>query len=278
MRSKITQEELSSSCNLGAKLPFMITIKTPEEIKTLREGGKILAQILHELSLFVAPGVSTKDINDIVNKLCKEHDAVPVFLHYRPHGAPRPYPASICVSINDEIVHGIPNEKPRILKGGDVVSLDMGIKYKGLITDSAITVGVGTIDAKAKKLLEATEKGLYAAIDAAKVGAKTGDIGYALEKCVKPYGFGLPVELGGHGVGYAVHEDPFIPNFGKKGQGPAMKPGMVVAIEPMVNEGTADTIIDDDGYTFRTADGKRSAHFEHTIVITESGPEILTKL
>ena len=164
----------------------MITIKTKEEIEILRQGGKILADILADLASFVAPGITTMQINDRVNKLCKEKDATPVFLNYKPDGAPRPYPASICVSINDEVVHGIPNEKPRVLKEGDVVSLDMGILYKKLITDSAVTVGVGKIDAKAEKLLKINEQALYAGIDAAVVGAHTGDIGYAVEKVVKP--------------------------------------------------------------------------------------------
>ncbi len=256
----------------------MITIKTPEDIKTLRQAGRYLAEILTALSEKIKTGVSTKEIDDWTMDLCKEREVVPVFLGYKPHGAPRPYPAAICVSINEEVVHGIPNEKPKILKEGDVVSLDMGISFKDLIVDSAVTVGVGAIDAKAKKLLEATEKALYIGIEAAKVGAKTGDIGYAIEKFIKPKGLSLPIELGGHGVGYSVHEDPFIANFGKKGQGPALKEGMVIAIEPMVNEGTARVIFGADGYTVRTADSKRSAHFEHTIVITKNGPEILTKL
>jgi methionyl aminopeptidase len=255
-----------------------ITIKTKEEIEILREGGKILARILNELKEKAVPGVDTNALNDVANELCKKYGATPTFLNYLPHGAPRPYPASLCVSINDEVVHGIPNEKPRILKEGDVVSLDMGIKYKNLITDSAITVGVGKIDAQAQRLLKINEQALYAGIDAAVVGAHTGDIGDAVEKIVKPAGFSLPVELGGHGVGYEVHEDPFIANFGKKGQGPVLKPGMVICIEPMVNEGKAKIIFEDDGYTVRTADGKRSSHFEHTVAITESGPEILTKL
>lgn len=255
-----------------------INVKTTEEIEILKEGGIILARILDGLKAMVAPGVSTTELNDLANELCKKYDATPTFLNYKPYGAPRPYPASLCVSINDEVVHGIPNEKDRILKEGDVVSLDMGVKYKNLITDSAVTVGVGSIDAKAEKLLKITKQALYAGIDAAKVGAHTGDIGDAVEKIVKPAGLSLPVELGGHGVGYEVHEDPFIANFGKKGQGPVLKPGMVICIEPMVNEGTARIIFEDDGYTVRTADGKRSAHFEHTIAITESGPVILTTL
>ncbi len=255
----------------------MISLKTKDEIEILKEGGHILATILAELKKAAVPGVTTESLNELANDLCAKYKATPVFLGYKPYGAPRPYPASVCISINDEIVHGIPNEKERILQDGDVVSIDMGVKYKNLITDSAITVGVGKVDAKAKKLLDATEKALYKGIEAAKLGATTGDIGYAVEKFIKPLGFSLPVELGGHGVGYEVHEDPFIANFGKKGQGPALKAGMVIAIEPMVNEGSAGTTQDDDGYTFRTTDGKRSAHFEHTIAITESGPEILTQ-
>ena len=256
----------------------MITIKTEADIKILRQAGRYLAEILAELSSKIKPGVSTKEIDSLTMKLCKERNVVPVFLGYKPYGAPRPYPAAICVSINEEVVHGIPNEKPKILKEGDIVSLDMGISYKDLVVDSAVTVGVGNIDSKAKKLLESTEKALYIGIDAAVVGAKTGDIGYAIEKFIKPKGLSLPVELGGHGVGYSIHEDPFIANFGRKSQGPALKEGMVIAIEPMVNEGTARIIFGADGYTVRTADGKRSAHFEHTVAITKNGPEILTRL
>ena len=256
----------------------MITIKSSEEIKTLREAGRHLAQILTDISAKIKPGVSTNDINEWTLALCKDLDVVPVFLGYTPHGARRPYPGALCVSVNDEVVHGIPNEKPKTLKEGDIVSLDMGITYKEFVVDSAVTVAVGNIDAVAKKLLDATEKALYIGIEAAKIGAKTGDIGYAIEKYIKPKGFSLPVELGGHGVGYSVHEDPFIANFGKKGQGPALQEGMVIAIEPMVNEGTARVKFSSDGYTVTTADGKRSAHFEHTIAITKNGPEILTKL
>jgi methionyl aminopeptidase len=256
----------------------MITIKTPEEIKILKEGGIILSRILNGLKEKVAPGVRTGELNELANALCKQYEVTPTFLNYKPDCAPRPYPASLCVSINEEVVHGIPNEKERILKDGDIVALDMGIKYKNLITDSAITVAVGKVDQRGEKLIKITEQALYAAIDAAKVGARTGDLGDAIEKVVKPSGFSLPIELGGHGVGYSVHEDPFIANFGKKGQGPVLKPGMVIAIEPMVNEGTARIVFEDDGYTVKTADGKRSAHFEHTIAITEKGPEILTQL
>lgn len=256
----------------------MVKLKTPEQIQIMREGGKILASILADVAKEATEGISTKELNDYVNELCEKYEVTPVFLNYTPYGANRPYPASICISINDEIVHGIPNESPRLLSEGDVVTLDAGISYKGLIVDSAVTVIVGEGDTKAKKLLEATERALYAGIDAAKVGNRTGDIGAAIEKTVKPYGFGIPEELGGHGVGESVHEDPFIPNFGKPGEGVLLKNGMVFAIEPMLNEGTKKIVLGRDGYTYKTADGKRSAHFEHTVAIVDGEAEILTRL
>lgn len=256
----------------------MVILKTEEQIEIMRMGGKFLAEILNNLKGKAVPGVSTKDLNDLANAMCKERNVVPVFLNYTPYGANRPYPASLCLSINDEVVHGIPNENPKILKDGDVVSLDMGIKFNGLVVDSAITVISGEGDEKAKKLLEACERALYAGIDSAKVGNKTGDIGHAIEKTVKPYGFSLPEELGGHGLGETVHEDPFIPNFGKPKQGVSIKNGMTFAIEPMVNEGTKKIFLDRDGYTYRTVDGKRSAHFEHTVAIVDGEAEILTSL
>lgn len=256
----------------------MVRLKSEEEIKKLRQGGKILAAILHEIAGRVRPGGNTIELNDLANELCRQNKVVPVFLNYQPDGAPRPYPASICISINDEIVHGIPNKgKGKVLRDGDIISLDMGIAHNGMIVDSAITVPVGQIDSAAEKLLAATKEALIAGVKAARAGSRTGDIGAAIETVSTRNGFSLPEELGGHGVGYAVHEDPFIPNFGKPGQGVVLKPGMVIAIEPMLNEGTKETTVDKDGYTFRTADGKRSAHFEHTVVITEREAEILTK-
>ena len=244
----------------------------------MREGGRILAGILEAVKEKTVPGASTKDLNEYANELCKKHGVIPVFLNYTPYGADRPFPASICISLNDEIVHGIPNEKPRILKEGDVVSLDMGITHKGLIVDSAVSVIAGVGDPIAKKLLKVTEEALYAGIDAAKVGKRTGDIGHAIENAVLPQGFSLPEELGGHGVGESVHEDPFIPNFGKPKEGVLLKDGMVFAIEPMVNEGSKKLYLDKDGYTYRTADGKRSAHFEHTVAMVNGEAEILTRL
>jgi methionyl aminopeptidase len=256
----------------------MVTIKTKEEIEILREGGKRLAFLLQEVGKACKPGVSTNELNDLADKIAREKGDVSSYIGYKPHGAKRAYPANICVSINDEVVHGIPNENPKILKEGDIVSLDMCLTHKGLITDSAITVAVGKVDETAKKLLAITEESLYAGIKAAKGNKNVGDIGFAVERVAKANGFSVVEELCGHGVGYKVHEDPYIPNYGDRGTGAKLVPGMVIAIEPMLNEGDKDVYLADDGYTYKTVDGKRSAHFEHTIVITSKGAEILTQI
>lgn len=255
-----------------------IIIKTKEEIELLREGGKNLATVLYKLKEKVAPGISTKDLDLYTEKLIREMGDTPAFLNYRPEGATTPFPASLCVSVNDEVVHGIPR-KNRILKDGDIVSLDLGIKHKNLFTDMAITVPVGKISDKNLKLLQITEQALQIGIDAAQAGNTIGDIGFAIENFVHSQGrYGIVEVLAGHGVGRAIHEDPFIPNFGKKGKGAKLVPGMVVALEPMINLGTKNVTIDDDDWTFRTADRKPSAHFEHTILIIEGEAEILTKM
>ncbi len=255
-----------------------ISIKTQAEIEILREGGKRLAFILLELSQAVKPGVSTQALEDLARRLVDEGGDKSAFLNYTPKGAKRPYPAALCVSINDEIVHGIPNEKPKILKEGDIVSLDMGLIHKGLFTDSAITVPVGKIDETAKRLLADTKQALFEGIKAVKEGNYVRDISYAIERYVRPKRYGIVEELCGHGVGYKVHEDPFIPNYCLDGKSDRLRAGMVIAIEPMLNEGSKHIILDDDGYTYRTKDGKRSAHFEHTVVVTKNGAEILTIL
>lgn len=242
----------------------------------LKDGGSRLAFILNEMARQVAPGVKVKDLNTFAHELMIQGGDSSAFLNYQPWGANRPYPASICVSINDEVVHGIPNERDRALKEGDIVSLDAGLKHKGLFTDMAITVGVGEIDKKAKRLLQTTERSLYVGIEAIKAGRRVGEIGIAIEKFVKPKHFGIVETLSGHGVGYHVHEDPYVPNFKMKSLGPIMRAGLVLAIEPMLNEGGSGVVLDRDGYTYKTADGSRSAHFEHTIVVTEDGAEILT--
>ena len=259
----------------------MIIIKTKEEIETIREGCKNLAIVLNKVKEKVAVGISTKDLDIYAEKIIREMGDVPAFLNYRPEGASTPFPATLCVSVNDEVVHGIPN-KNRILKEGDIVSIDLGTKHKGLFTDMAMTVPVGKVSDKNLKLLEVTEKALYVGINAALGGNTVGDIGYAIEKFVRSQEngqkYGIVEVLAGHGVGRAIHEDPFVPNFGKKGTGAKLMPGMIIAIEPMLNLGTKNVTIDDDDWTFRTADKKPSAHFEHTILITEGEPEILTQI
>lgn len=256
----------------------MITIKTKEDIQILREGGKRHAEILLALKEMVNPGMSARALDEEAHRMIIEGGDTPAFLNYQPSGASRPFPASLCVSINDEVVHGIPNEHEKILKEGDIVTLDLGLIHKGLITDAAITVPVGKISKELEELLTVTEKALMAGIRAAKGGNKVGDVGLAIERLAIAHKYGVIEELSGHGVGYHVHEDPFVPNFGEAGTGEVLKPGMVIAIEPMFNIGSRHVLLDADGYTYRTKDGKHSAHFEHTIVITKGEPEILTKI
>lgn len=257
-----------------------IIIKTKEEIEILREGGKRLATVLYKVRDMIAPGVSTKDLDVYAEKLIREMGDEPAFFNYKPEGAEIPFPATLCVSVNNEVVHGIPSAK-RILKEGDIVSIDLGVKHKGLFTDMALTYPVGKISGGDRKLIETTEKALKVGIHAAMGGLTVGDIGYAIERFVrsqKGKKYGIVDVLAGHGVGRAIHEDPYIPNFGKPGKGAKLVPGMVIAIEPMLNAGTKNVTLDDDGYTFHTVDGKKSAHFEHTILITDGDPEILTKI
>ncbi len=252
-----------------------IIIKTKEEIEIIREGGKRLADVLEKVSQMVKPGISTWELDKYAEKLIKDGGDYPAFLNYKPDGADTPYPASLCVSVNEEVVHGIPN-KNKILKEGDIVSLDLGLRHKGLYTDMAVTVGVGEISNGAKKLLETTHRALEVGIGVARVGNRIGDIGHAIESFVRPYRYGIVEVLAGHGVGCEIHEDPYIPNFGKAGTGAKLVKGMIIAIEPMLNNGTKNVVLEKDGWTFRTADRKKSAHFEHTILITDGDPEILT--
>lgn len=254
----------------------MITIKTKEDIRVMREGGKRHALILETLVAMVKPGLNIRDLDEKAREMIQAEGDTPAFLNYTPEGALRPYPASVCVSVNDEVVHGIPNEEEKILKEGDIVSIDLGLIHKGLITDAAITVAVGAVSPEVEGLLVATKKALMAGIKAAKGGATVGDIGAAIERIALAGGYGLVEELSGHGVGYSVHEEPFVPNYGEANTGVVLKPGMVIAIEPMFNLGSRHVYLDHDGYTYKTKDGKPSAHFEHTVVITKGEPEILT--
>jgi len=253
-----------------------IRLKTKEEIEILREGGKRHAEILKALQDMVTPGISTLTLEEEARRLINESGDKPAHLGYTPYGAPRPFPAALCISINDEIVHGIPNEIPKVLNQGDVVSIDLSLIHKNMVTDSAITVAVGAVDDESKKLLEVTKKALMAGINKAVPGNRVGDIGAAITAVVEKSGFSLAKDLVGHGVGYSIHEEPYVPNYGKPGSGERLVPGLVIAIEPKVNVGKGDIKSDKDGYTIRTKDGSRSAHFEHTVAITEKGNIILT--
>mgnify|MGYP003393276755 CR=1 FL=1 len=252
----------------------MSSIKSPDDIKHLREGGKRLSAVLDVLEKKVAPGVSTKELDLLGEKLIKQGGDTPAFLDYQPAGASYPYPATVCISVNDEIVHGIPSD--RVLEEGDIVGLDIGLSHNGLIVDMARTVAVGKVSKEIQKLLKDTKAALAAGIKAAKPGARVGDISAAIENIGKKEGYGIVRDLGGHGVGHAVHELPFVPNYGKAGTGPKLEEGMVLALEPMFNLGGDDVTLDADDYTYRTEDGSYSAHFEHTIVITSKGAEIVT--
>lgn len=243
----------------------------------MRKAGKVLARLLDVLEKKVGPGVTTEEIDDEAMRLVEEWGAEPVLLGYHPEFAYRPYPAAICTSVNDVIVHGIPNEYPITLKEGDIIGIDVSISVDGMVVDSARTVPVGKIDKDSAELIAVTKKARQIGIEAAKPGNTIGDIGHAIQTFVKPYGYGIVEELSGHGVGHAVHEPPYVPNYGNKGEGEEIVPGMALAIEPMLNAGSKKVIFDDeDGYTVRTKDGSRSAHFEHTVIITEKGAEIVT--
>ena len=252
----------------------MAFIKTKEEIKLLREGGKRLAVIMSQLKNAAVGGVSTKELNDLAEKLIRVEGDEPSILNYQPDGASYPFPASVCISLNDEIVHGIPDE--RKLKNGDIVSFDFCLTHKGLVTDSAITVVVGEVDKKIKKLMGVTREALDAGIKVACAGNRLGDIGHAIESCARPHGYGVVRELGGHGVGHSVHEAPFVQNFGQPGKGMLLQPGMVLALEPMFTLGSPKVEVKEDGYTIVSRDHSLSAHFEHTIAITEGKAKVLT--
>lgn len=250
----------------------MIQLKSPREIDVMADGGRILADTMTLLREHVAPGVTTLELDGLAERFIREHDgATPAFKGL--YG----FPGSICASINEEIVHGIPS-RTRVLREGDIVSLDVGVGYKGLFTDSAITVPVGEIDATSARLLAVTRDALEAGIAAAIVGNHIGDIGAAIQQVVEGAGFAVVRDLVGHGIGTAFHEEPQVPNYGKPKRLMKLQPGLTIAIEPMVNAGTAKTRTMPDRWTIVTADGKRSAHFEHTVAITDAGPpRVLTR-
>ncbi len=248
-------------------------IKTDEEIKKMARAGEILASAREAVKKTIAPGVTGKELDAVFKKAVEKAGGTPIFLGYRPDGSDKPYPASICVSVNDVIVHGTPNDKP--LKNGDIVSIDMGVGFEGYCADSAFTVGIGKVSSEAQKLIEVTRQSLDLAIRVAKPGATLGDIGHAIEMHVKKAGFKIAQGLTGHGIGRHLHEEPYVYNEGKPGAGIRLVPGMCFAIEPMVgiSTGKIHQLVDD---SYAMVDGCLSAHFEHTIVITENGARVLT--
>ncbi|MGM0838810.1 MAG: type I methionyl aminopeptidase [Bacillota bacterium] len=247
----------------------MIICKTPRELEIMREAGRIVALTHQELKKHIVPGVTTKQLDDIAEKFIRKHDAIPSFKGYNG------FRGSICASVNEELVHGIPGD--RVLKDGDIISIDIGAKYNGYHGDSAWTYAVGNISDETKRLLEVTEQSLYEGIKEVKPGARLSDVSHAIQKYAEAHDFSIVREYVGHGIGQDLHEDPQIPHYGPPNKGPRLKPGMVLAIEPMVNAGTryVKTLADD--WTVVTVDGKMCAHFEHTVAITETGYEILTK-
>lgn len=246
-----------------------VSIKSAKEIELMRESCKILAKVYEELGKAVKAGVSTKDIDIIGDKLIRSYGCVPNFLHYNG------YPASICVSVNDEVVHGIPNHH-HILHEGDIVSLDAGLIYKGYHSDAARTYAVGEISSEAKQLIEVTKQSFFEGIKKAKAGNHLYDISAAIDAYITQFGYGIVRDLVGHGIGTSLHEDPQIPNFAQKRKGLKLQAGMTLAIEPMVNIGRGDVEWLDDDWTVVTEDGSLSAHYENTILVTEGEPEILT--
>lgn len=248
----------------------MVIIKSQEEIKKIAESCKIVAEVLEGLKSFIKEGITTADIEDYVERHIYKRNAKPAFKGYRG------YPSSVCTSINDQVVHGIPSKNVR-LKGGDIISIDLGVLFEGFYGDAAITLSVGEVSEITEKLIKVTEEALYVGIEKAIVGNRVSDISSSIQQHVEKHGFSVVRAFVGHGIGRFLHEDPQIPNFGKPGQGMRLKEGMTIAIEPMVNIGSPDVVILDDGWTAVTLDGSLSAHFEHTIVITKNGPQILTK-
>lgn len=248
----------------------VIIIKSSREIEQLKKSNAIVAEIFETLKRTVAPGVTTRELDRIAEEMILKKGAVPAFKGYRN------FPASLCVSINEEVVHGIPGS--RRLKEGDIVSLDVGVNLHGYFGDAALTLPVGKVDQEAKRLIEVTEKALQIGIEMARIGNRLNDVSHAIQKWVESNGFSVVRDFVGHGIGKSLHEEPQIPNFGSPGQGTRLEKGMVFALEPMVNEGSYEVKILSDGWTVVTADGKRSAHFEHTIAITDGKADILSIL
>lgn len=248
----------------------MIIIKSQDEIEKIARACKIVAEVLRDLIYLVEPGITTKDIEIFVDKILAEKNAIAAFRGYRN------YPSSVCTSVNDQVVHGIPSNLR--LREGDILSIDLGVYLEGFYGDGAITLPVGKISPSAERLLRVTEDALYIGIEKARPGNRVSDISSAIQRYVESHGYSVVRSFVGHGIGRSLHEEPQVPNYGSPGQGPRLREGMTLAIEPMVNEGTYDIKILDDGWTAVTADRKLSAHYEHTVAITENGARILTKI
>ena len=242
-------------------------LKTPGEIELLDQANRIVHKVLDEVGARIAPGVTTKELDRLAERVIREAGGVPAFLNYRG------YPATLCISVNDVIVHGIPGAVP--LQEGDIVGIDCGVFYKGYCGDAARTFAVGQVSEEAKRLLRVTEEALRLAVAQVRPGGRVQDIGWAVQHHVESHGYSVVREFTGHGVGTSLHEDPQVPNFGEPGKGPKLKPGMVLAIEPMVNAGTSGVKMDADGWTARTEDGSLSAHFEFSVAVTPSGARVL---
>lgn len=251
----------------------MSLVKSPAEVEMMAEAGKRLAEILNTLKEEVRPGVETRFFDELSFKLVKKTGCEPAFLNYRPAGASRPYPATICVSVNDVIVHGTPSDY--VIQEGDIVKLDLGLRFKGWYSDAALTIGAGKIGDGKKEFIETAVKALDLGIKQAVIGKTLGDIGFAVENCVKSRGFSVADLLTGHGIGRELHEEPAVYNFGRPGKGVKLESGMILAIEPMIamGSGRVKQLKDE---SFATADGSLSAHFEHTVAVTEKEPRVLT--
>lgn len=247
----------------------MIFLKSKDEIQVMRRAGAIVANVLLEVKSYVKPGVTTGYLDGIAEKLIRKSGAVPTFIGYQG------YPKSLCTSINEQVVHGIPGDV--VLRDGDIIGIDCGVTFQGFVADHAVTVPVGTVADPRLTLIERTQRALIAGIAAFQLGKRIGDVGFAVESSARPFGYGVVRDFVGHGVGRKMHEEPQVPNFGVEGTGPRIKLGMVIAIEPMFNIGSHEVKVLKDGWTVVTKDASDSAHFEHTVAMTEDGPLVLTQ-
>jgi methionyl aminopeptidase len=255
----------------------MTNVKSREEIERMRYPARFVAEILFELSEAIKPGISTGWLNEIAEKEIRKRGARSAFKDYQPSDDVPPYPAVICTSVNQQVVHGIPSDKV-VLKQGDVVGIDLGVIYGDFVGDAAVTLPVGKVSRDARKLMQVTQQSLWEAILKCRLPNRLGDVSSAVQRYAEAHGYSVVKTYYGHGIGRAMHEEPPVPNWGPPGRGPRLEPGVVIAIEPMINEGSDETVVLGDKWTVATKDGRLSAHFEHTVAVTENGPDVLTKL